>query len=114
MKDAWTLLEWMAAYEFARSIFMFGIRSEIARIANTRSTCPRCRWRLFCARSAAFLFTRTPKSLARFAPYILGVGLGIGNMDALWLVLQKLLAERKAVIRNDGRKEKTAVPGPGL
>lgn len=102
---AWVL------YESCRSIAMYFIRQEIARIAGTASTCRKCRWRLFCTRTALLLRSHFTASNARRGIIFILAGLAFGNADQLWMVLQTLLKER---IANARRKKETNVPGPGL
>ena len=104
----WKIVSIWSLYETARFILIHCIREEIRRIANTRSTCPRCRWRLFCTRTALYLRSRigvNSPTRQRAGIAVLLTGLICGNGDALWIVLRKLLEERKTI---NGKK---IVPG---
>jgi hypothetical protein len=108
----WKLVAYWSLYETARYVTVLIIRSEIGRIANTKSDCPRCKWRLFCVRASLFLRSRFAKNNQMISTTILLTGISLGNLDSIWIMLQKLLQERKAL--NDRRKEKGVVPRPGL
>jgi len=106
----WKLMAVWSIYETGRAIIVYLLREEVRRIANTKSTCRRCQWRLFCTRAAYYLFTHTkPIKNVRARITVVLLPLVAGNGDALWLLLQKLLEERKAI--NVRRKEKSSVPG---
>ena len=106
----WKISAYWTLYEACRYVIVFVLREEVRRIANTKTTCRRCQWRLFCARTGYFVFSRTRSYSQRIGISAMVLGVLAGNGDTAWFVLQKLLEERKAL--NVRRKEKSAVPGP--
>lgn len=106
----WKLSIYWTLYETFRAIAVYLVRAEIGRVANTRSKCSRCQWRIFCTRTTLRLSTLHFLRKARVS--IILFGIAIGNADTIWLVLQKLLEERKAL--NVRRKEKSSMPRSGL
>lgn len=100
-------------YETCRSIAVALIRYEIRHIVGEKITCRRCRWRLFCTRTAIFLHPHLTRFGIPIKIKVLGGIIALGQWDSLLLVLQKLLEERKAVILAR-RKEKANVSRPGL
>jgi len=101
------------SYETCRSVVVALIRREIAHVVGDKITCRRCRWRLFCTRTAFWLHPHLTRFGLPIKIRILGTIVAVGNFDSIGLVLQKLLEERKKVIL-DRRKEKKAMPGPRL
>ena len=107
----WKLGVYWTLYETFRYIAVYFIREEIRRIANTKSSCRRCQWRLFCTRSALYLRTRFASSNQKLGLTLIILGIALGNGDALWILLRKLLEERKQL---NGRTKKNSLPGRGL
>lgn len=96
----WKLVAYWTLYETLRFIIIYLVREEIGKIAGIKIRCHRCQWRIFCAKASVYLWTRVPKSVQRrekIGVYILLLGMFIGNGDAIWIILRKLVEERKAI-----------------
>jgi hypothetical protein len=96
-------------YETCRSVVVALIRREIAHVAGSKITCRRCRWRLFCTRTAFWMHPHLTRFGLPIKIKAIGFIIALGNWDSIKLVLQKLLEERKAVILARRHKKETAV-----
>ena len=109
----WHILKLWGAYESARAIVGYIVRAQVTEIVGSKIACKRCRFRLLSVKTAIFLRSRFRLTNQRAVACLFAGAFAIGNLDSLWLVLQKLFEERKAVIRGR-RKKETVVPGAGL
>ena len=84
-----------AAYETARFVASLVLRDQIARFANTNSTCRRCRFRLFSVKAGYFLQSKLKRLGPRAQLTILFLSLALGNGDAVFYLVQRLVDQKR-------------------